>query len=365
MTRGILVLVTGTGRSGTSTVAGSLHHLGLTVPGPFLGANKSNPKGFFESRWAVLFHHQLTRGTGIDDFDSRPHAFERSQQAITPERRTQLVEWLRERANEGSQIVVKDPRSVWAQKLWKEAAAEVGLDIRYLSMLRHPAEVVGSRATYYAKKADEAQRRRYEIASLARWLNNSLLSERETRGERRTFVLYTALLDDWRSALAKVRDDLGLTYNSDLDPGQPHPVDEFIDPDLRRVRVTWDDMDVPTELRELTDAVWEDLLRLREGGDEASLADDLDELAVRYARLFNDSVAIAHDAVAESARTGRIEGAAEERKRVRKARRARRKATVASTPAPVLDVDRPVRDVTTTALLRVVAERVGRRLRRG
>jgi hypothetical protein len=95
------------------------------------------------------------------------------------------------------------------------------------------------------------------------------------------------------------------------------------------------------------------------------LADDLDELAVRYARLFNDSVAIAHDAVAESARTGRIEGAAEERKRARKARRARKKATVASAPAPVLDVDRPVRDVTTTALLRVVGQRVGRRLRRG
>ena len=58
---GVLVLVTGTGRSGTSTISGTLHHLGLAVPGPFLGANKSNPKGFFESTWAVEFHQKIAR----------------------------------------------------------------------------------------------------------------------------------------------------------------------------------------------------------------------------------------------------------------------------------------------------------------
>lgn len=365
MTQGILVLVTGTGRSGTSTVSGSLHHLGLTVPGPFLGANKSNPKGFFESRWAVQFHQQLTRGVGVDDFDSRPWAFERSQQAITPEIRAELVEWLRERASEGSQIVVKDPRSVWAQQLWKQAAAEVGLDIGYISMLRHPTEVVGSRATYYASKADETRRRRYEVASMARWLNNSLLSERETRGERRTFVLYTALLEDWRSAMARVRDDLGIVYNSDLDPDQPHPVDDFVDPDLRRVRVTWDDLDVPEGLRELAQSTWEDLLRLRDGDDEEAAVKDLGEIAVRYERLFTDSVAIAHDAVEEGARAARSEGAAEARKKIR---RARKKAAAAATAevssGSATGEDRAVRDVASRALMLVVAGRVGRSVRR-
>lgn len=366
MNQGLLVLVTGTGRSGTSTVSGSLHHLGLTVPGPFLGANKSNPKGFFESQWAVLFHQKLTRGVGVDDFDSRPWAFARSQQAITPELRAELVEWLRERASEGSQIVVKDPRSVWAQQLWKQAAAEVGLDIGYVSMLRHPAEVIGSRATYYASKSDETRRRRYEVASMARWLNNSLLSERETRGERRTFVLYTALLDDWRSAMARVRDDLGLVYNSDLDPDQPHPVDEFVDPDLRRVRVTWDDLDVPADLRELAQATWEDLLRLRDG-DEASAAEHLDEIALHYEQLFTDSVAIAHDAVEGNARTARTEGAAEARKKIRRARRkaAAETGSGPSAPAgPATGDDRAVRDVESRALLRVVAGRVRRGVRR-
>ena len=62
-------------------------------------------------------------------------------------------------------------------------------------MLRHPAEVVGSRATYYADHRRRDQRRRYEIFNVARWIDSSVISERETRGLPRTFVRYTDLLD--------------------------------------------------------------------------------------------------------------------------------------------------------------------------
>ena len=57
---------------------------------------------------------------------------------------------------------------MWAHEVWREAAAEVGLDICYISMLRHPAEVVGSRRTYYAKSEDPADIRRYENINVAR-----------------------------------------------------------------------------------------------------------------------------------------------------------------------------------------------------
>ena len=40
-----LVLITGTGRSGTSTMSGTLHHLGLYVPGPYLGCEQVQPQG--------------------------------------------------------------------------------------------------------------------------------------------------------------------------------------------------------------------------------------------------------------------------------------------------------------------------------
>jgi hypothetical protein len=53
--------------------------------------------------------------------------------------------------------------------------------MRYITMLRHPAETVGSRTTYYAA-LDAASQHRYALLNVARWVNNSLISERETRG---------------------------------------------------------------------------------------------------------------------------------------------------------------------------------------
>jgi hypothetical protein len=353
---GLLVLVTGTGRSGTSTIAGTLHHLGLSVPGPYLGANESNPKGFFESRWAVKFHKKITAAAHINDFDSRPDAFERAQSAVTPKLRAQLVEFLGRHAGESAQVVVKDPRSVWAQALWKECAAEVGLDIRYLSMLRHPAEVVGSRTTYYANTEDELKRRSYGTFNVARWVNSSLISERATRGETRTFVHYTDLLEDWRTAIARVRDELGIVLNDSLAPGSPHPVDEFIDPDLRRHQVTWDELEIPAELEGLAQQVWDHLCVLgRSGGVDAEASAHLDELGAHYRRLLSDAVAVSHDALEEVRDEARLAGARDEAARL--AEHAAHKTAGRS-----LD-ERPVKDVGGRDLLRVAGRRVVRKLR--
>ena len=359
---GVLVLVTGTGRSGTSTIAGSLHHLGLEVPGPYLGANESNPKGFYESRWAIRFHKRLTGAAGITDMDSRPQALDRVRAVITPQRRAELVAFLRDRASGHAQVVIKDPRSVWAQELWRDAAAEAGLDIRYLSMLRHPAEVIGSRAMYYASRSDEAARRRYEIFSIARWINNSLISERETRGQRRTFVKYTDLLEDWRPAVAKVADELGLTYEGDLTPGVHHPVDDFIDPDLRRVRVTWDDLDVPADLQEIAQGVWDALMVLFDaGGQDEGASATLDELGARYERLFSDAAAISHDTIEEAAAEARAKGAADERARQAE-KRAEAAAANAAAPPPL--EARQVGEVGGRDLIKVAGARLLHKLRR-
>jgi hypothetical protein len=291
-TNGILVLITGTGRSGTSTMSGTLHHLGLYVPGPHLGANESNPKGFYESRWAVKFHDRLNERAGINAYDSRPGAFALAQAAITPQSRERLEKFLAEHAAMSDQVVVKDPRSVWVQALWREAAATAGLDIRYITMLRHPAETVGSRTTYYAAP-DPASQHRYGLLNVARWVNNSLISERETRGFPRAFVHYTDLLADWRAVAGRIGDQLGLRYDAGPVPGQPHPVDEFIDPELRRHQFAWEDVKAPRDLEEIAEGVWEALgvLAAKEGIDQAA-SDRLDALAQRFEQLMVDTNAI-------------------------------------------------------------------------
>ena len=347
---GVLVLITGTGRSGTSTMSGTLHYLGLSVPGPHLGANASNPKGFFESSWAMKFHDRLTKRAGIHVFDSRPSAFARVQEAITPEARENLERFLAAHAADSDQIVVKDPRSVWVQGLWREAATKVGLEIRYLAMLRHPAETVGSRTTYYAGP-DADMQLRYSIFNVARWVNNSIINERETRGFPRAFVRYTDLLTDWRPVAAQLRDDFGLRYNTDLARGEHHEVDDFIDPDLRRHAVTWDELEVPKDLQDIAQEIWEtlDVLASKGGVDEAASA-GMDALSERFDRVLADADAVNYDAGLEAVSRARNEGAAQ----------ARAELEVARSTAGV--EERPVGEVGGKDLLKVIAKRAKRKL---
>lgn len=334
-----LVLVTGAGRSGTSTVAGSLHYLGLHVPLPVLGANESNPRGFFESKWPLNFHKKILARAVVDPFDARPEALERMTSALTGEDREELLGWLSDEARQARQIVVKDPRSSWVTGLWADVAASEGLGLGYLTMLRHPAEVVGSRATYYAADRDAESVRRYQVVKLAGWINANLLVERQTRGQRRTFVRYYDLIENWRTAMSAVRTDLDLSFNADLESGSPHPVDDFIDPDLRRIRVSWEELDVPLSLREIAEDVWtayDELIDRRVAGADAEAR--LDAISERYASLYKDAQAIAHDTIAAGAKVARRaekrQMQEKMRKKVAKAKESARAAQATSRPSP-------------------------------
>ncbi len=329
------VLVTGAGRSGTSTVAGSLNYLGLHVPRPFLGSNKSNPRGFFESRWPIQFHREILDRVHVDIVDGRPDALQQVREVLTPDDRAKVERWLLEEGGFAPQLAVKDPRSAWMPGIWLEAAHDAGLRGSYLTMIRHPAEVVGSRATYYAK-GDEQHVRRYQVTSLGRWINANLITEHQTRGATRTFVRYQDLIENWRKAMSRVRDDLDLVYNTDLAAGEPHPLDDFIDPALRRHQVTWDEIDMPVELREIAEETWRALETLADGRGADEHADaTLDSLAERYARLFENAAAIAHDVTAAEVKRARQVTERQTRARMRKQLAAKQPATsVAGAPRP-------------------------------
>ncbi len=71
-----LVVVVGSGRSGTSTLAGALKYLGMHVPQPEWPANRSNPRGFHEPKWVVQFQRRMLRRANIALDDARPAAFD-------------------------------------------------------------------------------------------------------------------------------------------------------------------------------------------------------------------------------------------------------------------------------------------------
>ena len=285
-----LVLVAGAGRSGTSTVAGILQRLGLVVPQPEVLTDETNPKGFSESQWVVDFHDDLLYHANVLVSDARPLAWSRTGQfAERPGATGNLGGWLDEQLAAGSDLLIKDPRLSWFLPLWTAVARQQGVEPAFVTMLRPPAEVVGSKRTYYNSQLQDAH-------GVAAWLNMLLNTERATRGAARTFVRYHDLLDDWEAVIETIRRDLSLPQ--EVDEGLRSDVNSFVDPGLRRVALTWDDLDLPERLATMGRRAWEALDRLPHGGQDApDVLAELDELHEEYGAYYLESEAVATSSV--------------------------------------------------------------------
>jgi hypothetical protein len=79
-------------------------------------------------------------------------------------------------------------------------------------------------------------------------------------------------------------------------------VHRFIDPSLRRVTMTWDDIGVPDRLRELADETWQALDAIA-ADDSAKNQEWCDHLRVAYAGQYADAEAFAHSTVVAQRRT--------------------------------------------------------------
>ncbi len=311
-----LALVTGAGRSGTSTMAGALQLLGHHLPRPVLHANDSNPKGFFESRWPVRFHRRLLDRAVVEQTDGRPVAADLVAQQVDDDVRRELGAWLATQLEASDDVVVKDPRAAWVPELWADEAAALGATTGFVTMLRHPAEVVRSRATHYGENRPWMDEFAFATMNLAGWVNLNLVLERRTRERSRAFVRYDDLRTDWRSVMRGLHDDLGLRLDHPL-TGEPHAeVDAFVEPGLNRHQGTWEGLDLPAELVAIADDLHARLGALADAsGHDAVSEQAIDDLAARYADLYHRSQAIAVDAATAHAkverRRGREEGLAE------------------------------------------------------
>ena len=207
--------------------------------------------------------------------DARPSAFEdTARSGLRPAVQEELRAWLAPQLDEPGDLLVKDPRNTWFVPMWEQAAKELGVDMVSLTMLRHPAEVVGSKNAYYYRKESAERRRVGETSRVASWVNVALFGEAATRGHARSFIRYTDLLTDWRPNVERAAEELGLGIRHGLPPEGVAEVDEFIDPDLHRIKVTWDDLDIPETLKELAEEVWVQSDRLASAGGHDEAADN-------------------------------------------------------------------------------------------
>jgi hypothetical protein len=311
-----VVFVVGSGRSGTSTMAGALQALGMHVPQPEVRADETNPKGFAESKWVVDLHHELLQRTNVQVSDARPSAwYETGKASASGITRARLTEWLGPHFREATgeepadelvvrELVIKDPRLAWFLGLWKSAALRCDAEPSYVTMLRHVTEVVGSKKRYYAP--GQTGSAFSEVQRTAAWVNMMLHTERATREGKRAFVRYDDLLTDWTVPVFRIGQELDLEAVKGASANAIRQVHQFIDPDLKRVQSTWDDVEVPGRLRDLAEETWRGLGKLAEpGGDTPDVHALLDEVRQAYVAFYDEAEAVAQSSVIAARREGR------------------------------------------------------------
>ena len=277
-----LLVVAGPGRSGTSLFTGLTAHLGMYIPKPEVKANRSNPRGFGEPRWAVDFHNELLAGIDINVDDGRPESWQLADGVVDDDGvRARLRGWLEQQFQEADRVVVKDPRLGWFFELYRATAADVGADIKVATMLRHPAEVLRSRELAYGTRSPNTTR-------MVGWMNMMLGLERRTRTLARATIRYDDLLLDWRAAVAQADASLGLGLLDD--PEAAKAADALVDPSLRRSVAAWSELGLPDRTLDLATRVFDTYSRLVEcpGEDPDAVRSDLDALGDEFVAWFDE-----------------------------------------------------------------------------
>ena len=109
---------------------------------------------------------------------------------------------------------------------------------------------------------------------------------------------YDDLLTDWVKTTMHVGHTLDLQTIIHTRSDQIREVHRFIDPSLRRVTSSLDDLALPPRLHELTGQTWEELNKLADAdGDTTEVHATLDQLRDAYIDLYEEAEAISKSSV--------------------------------------------------------------------
>ena len=137
-----------------------------------------------------------------------------------------------------------------------------------------------------------------------------LHSERATRDSERAFVRYADLLVDWTVPVFELGERLQLGAVQRASAQDLRKVHSFIDPSLRRIQLTWDDVRVPARLQEIAEESWQALDRLADkDGDTSELRGTLDQLREAYTDYYAEAELLTQSTAASA----RLEGIVTER----------------------------------------------------
>jgi glycosyltransferase involved in cell wall biosynthesis len=260
------ILILGMHRSGTSAAAGLCQCLGWEVPGDLIPAAVDNPKGFFENATLVAYNDQLLEMVGSRYDEPVGITTQQLQLGRDLGAVPDLTRLLSHELGRAPIVVVKDPRICRLAPLWIDALESAGRQVSTLQPLRHPLEVADS----LSKRNGFPQ-----AQGLLLWLHHVLAAERASRGRPRSFVLYDELLGDWRTAAAKISEDLRLLWRRSIALAEAD-IDGFISGDLRHHQARNPNLLTGNVLDVLAARSWNALCQLAGDPDDVEASANLD-----------------------------------------------------------------------------------------
>ena len=224
------LVVLGMHRSGTSMLSRMLGLLGGQLPKHSAGPAADNQTGFWEPVRIVETHDQLLEQIGIRNDTPMLDRIGGRNIIDLLESQGSLDQWTQTLATDiGDEfdldlkqpIVLKDPRMCRLMPLWNRVFATLKVEPKAVLPIRHPSEIAGSLR----------MRNGYDSGrSMWLWLDHVLRAEFDTRGTPRVFVEYTALLNDWRPAMRRIGEQLGIDFTIEE---HGDAVDRFVSPEYR------------------------------------------------------------------------------------------------------------------------------------
>ena len=142
-----MLLITGSGRSGTSAVAQLLHEAGLSVGHDLLESDEHNAEGYFEERMVIMINDAILKAAGIGEWFTTATREQIRGAAV------QYADYMRDQVKVATPVW-KDPRFSWTLEAWLPMLPEPP---RIIVCLRSPAEVVASTLAYFAQGGDDAE----------------------------------------------------------------------------------------------------------------------------------------------------------------------------------------------------------------
>ena len=266
------ILILGMHRSGTSALTRALNLLGAAAPKRLMLPNEWNPRGFWESKHLFAIHECLLTSVG-----SCWHDYQRldpvwlETEAERQRHRERIKDGISQEFGESPSFVLKDPRICRFVPLILSILDELNARPVAVLQIRNPLEVAFSLR----------QRDGFTLPkSLLMWLRHVLDAEYSSRSIQRFFLHYESLLLDWRTCLRRMTNQLDLALPPG--PNEFDEIDSFLTAELRRQRVSAEQLKTHPEIGSWIKDTYAIISRLAENGENRPDLDRLDLIRGKF-----------------------------------------------------------------------------------